>query len=102
MSGEAMIYRPSIGARIVRWFGFNKGCITEVPPDISNRLSHWGKTVTRIKFDFRERLLILVTGCVRIEVEHAMQYDPGQIYSTAATSVRWSHDDDGFGGKATG
>lgn len=88
-----MEYRPSIGERILRRIGYNHTKIPEVPPVVEQSLPVWGATVAKVNLSKWDRILLLFSGCLRIEIRHQFQHDPGQVYTASEACVKWRHDE---------
>lgn len=71
MTEEALYARPTLGQRL-RWqLGYGYRALVEFGPEPTN-FHHWAKTVVVVRLDYLDRLRLMLTGALQIDVEHRM------------------------------
>jgi len=85
-----MAFTPTRLQRFLRALGFDRGAVPDLPVDVTDRLPCWATTETHIRFDFLDRVRLLVTGRLFVKALHAMEHDPGEVVTRSAVSVRWT------------
>jgi hypothetical protein len=66
---EYMIYVPTLGDRLRRALGYRQRLPEDFDPE-PNDCPYWAKTVIIVRFDWRDRLRLLLTGGVEVATEH--------------------------------
>lgn len=79
-----MEYTPTLGDRMRRALGYRK----RLPEDFADTdPPHWAKTVVDIRFNWRDRLRLLLTGAAEVEIEYRTSGEMGDIVSHSAVSL---------------
>lgn len=86
IGGGAFYARPTIGQRL-RWaLGYRQRFPAEFDPEPAG-CHHWAKTVVFVRFDWLDRLRLLMTGAAEVTVEHRTSAPVGDIHSHSAVTV---------------
>lgn len=90
-SVRGMVFAPTLLERFMRWLGYNKGGFPIIPPEIEDRLPIGVSGVVDIRLDALDRVRVLFTGRVRVDIRHQYERDPGEAFTHARASVMWGH-----------
>lgn len=87
-----MAYKPTRRQRLLKWLGFDRDVDLSYPEDIAVTLPCGVAGVIVTSLDIRDRVRVLMTGKVRIDLRHQCENDPGKVWTRAQVSVRWDDD----------
>lgn len=86
----AQEYRPALGERIWQWLGFGT-ChaphFDEIPDDDPSWAPGRMITKTYVRFDWPDRLRILISGKIMVEIAHKTSVTVPAAMSKSAVSV---------------
>lgn len=87
MSNEgAFHYVPTRSERFWRWLGF-RYVRTDLPDDVDKTHPGWMLTTVRFKFDWADRLRLLVSGQLHIDVRQATTQQVDEAVSAASHEI---------------
>ncbi len=84
-NGYGMAYKLTLRERFFRALGFRYHLVN-LPDDIETTMPGWMMTSCRMHFDFRDRLRLLLTGKLNLEIRQATSQQVDEAIS--ATSFR--------------
>jgi len=78
-------YVPSLGDRLRRAFGYRRDSqrFDEEPPGCP----HWAKTVVAVRFSLLDRLRLLATGAVNVELEHRTDVEVSKMVTKTSLTL---------------
>ena len=97
MNSEAsyQIYKPTLRQRFFRWLGFRYHRV-DLPDNIEATMPGWMMTTCRVHFDFADRLRLLLTGKLHIDIRQATSQQVDSAVNTTSFEIipPWRNPDD--------